>query len=44
MSNTVLVSPRELVAFLEDNVREDGIIKILGTLRSLIWGNRKDYS
>ena len=37
-NNTVLATPRGLIAFLENNLNEDGSIRIPGALRPYMGG------
>ena len=41
LNNTVLASPRGLIAFLENNVNEDGSIRIPEALRHYMGGKDK---
>ena len=41
LNNTVLATPRGLIAFLENNYQEDGSIKIPGALRPYMGGKEK---
>ena len=41
LNNTVLASPRGLIAFLENNVNEDGSIRIPEALRPYMGGKDK---
>ena len=43
LNNTVLASPRGLIAFLENNVNQDGSISIPEALRSYMGGKDKVY-
>ena len=41
LNNTVLATPRGLIAFLENNVEEDGQIRIPSALRPYMGGKEK---
>jgi seryl-tRNA synthetase len=43
LNNTVLASPRGLIAFLENNYNEDGSVNIPAALRSYMGGKEKIY-